>query len=46
MKLVRMDTLRDPRTYTQQQIEHALQVAYMLGRGKFILLLEPEGDGA
>jgi hypothetical protein len=41
---VHVETLRKPTLYTPAQIELACKVAFVMNRGKMILLAEPEGD--
>jgi hypothetical protein len=38
---VHLETLRDPVRYTTAQLDYACAIAYMLGRGRFVLLEEP-----
>ena len=41
---VHIETLRNPTLYTAAQIDEAWRVAYMLDRGKLVLLMKPEGS--
>lgn len=41
VRLVSVETLRNPLTYAPEQIRKAYDVAYALNRGKFILAIRP-----
>jgi hypothetical protein len=39
---VYIETLHNPVTYSEEQIEQACKIAALLGRGKFVLVEPPE----
>ena len=41
-RFLNVETLQDPRLYSERQIDMALSVAYWLGRGTLVLALEPD----
>lgn len=42
MSGVHLETLKNPARYTDEQLDQACRIAYMLGRGKLVLC-EPPG---
>lgn len=40
---VEIETLRDPRLYTHDQIMLAVSIAAALGRGTLVLTVQPDG---